>query len=97
MTRIIFILSLIALIVSAVHDNASAQKEFDNVLVVGEGEDELLADANFFFYEGNYSTAAQLFEKLFVHFEGRFEYKVHLGICYTYTPTKTDQVAYKQK
>ena len=91
MTRIIFILSLIALIVSAVHDNASAQKEFDNVLVVGEGEDELLADANFFFYEGNYSTAAQLFEKLFVHFEGRFEYKVHLGICYTYTPTKTDQ------
>ena len=81
MTRTIYILSLIVLIVSALHDKTSAQKEFDNVLVVGEGEDELLADANFFFHEGNYSTAAYMFETFYMQSERRFDYRVQLATC----------------
>ena len=71
--------------------NVRAQKEFEKVLIMSEGEDELMADANFFFDKGHYGAATSMFEKLFMHFAGRFEYKHRLGICYTYTPTKTDQ------
>ena len=91
MTKIICILSMAALTFCVIHNKAYAQKEFDKVLVVAEGEDDLLEDAYFFFHEGNYSTAAFLFNKLLMRFESRFEYKVQLGICYTYTPTNTDK------
>ncbi|MBL4656463.1 MAG: PD40 domain-containing protein [Flavobacteriales bacterium] len=70
--------------------DAQAQKGFEKTLVMSEGEDDLMADANFFFDKGNYSAATYMFQKLYMHFEGRFEYKLRLGICYTYTPTKTD-------
>lgn len=90
MSRFITLVLITLFFIAAPCSDGTAQKGFEKVLVMGEGEDELMADANFFFDKGNYSAATHMFEKLFMHFEGRFEYKLRLGICYTYTPTKTD-------
>lgn len=90
MNRIIILICCTLLFSLASQFNAQGQKEFEKVLIMGEGEDDLMADANYFFDKGNYAAATHMFEKLFMHFQGRFEYKHRLGICYTYTPSKTD-------
>ena len=90
MAKTISTFCIAILLLGTCYTESMAQKEFERILVLSEGEDELMADANFYFDKENYSAAMRLFEKLYINFEGRFEYKHRLGICYTYTPGKTD-------
>ena len=54
MAKTISTFCIAILLLGTCYTESMAQKEFERILVLSEGEDELMADANFYFDKENY-------------------------------------------